>query len=68
MKLDDERPQVTLTFKNGKVLKETKGFKGGRCIEATKVIEEILKPTEQKVTFTDEYTSDDWKEERGLLA
>jgi ribosomal protein L7/L12 len=69
MNLEEEiRPQVILTFKKGKVIKETKGFKGQSCVEATKIIQEILKPTEEKVTFKDEYMSQDWKEEKGLIA
>jgi hypothetical protein len=66
--LNDSKPTVTLTFKGDQVIKETKGFKGGRCVEATKFIEELLKPTEQKVEFTNEYNDTDAKEERGLIA
>lgn len=48
-------PKVTLTFKNGKVEEKTEGFKGGRCIEASKFVQEILKPTSQDVQYTDEF-------------
>jgi hypothetical protein len=66
--LNDSKPTVTLTFKGDQVIKETKGFKGGRCVEATKFIERLLKPTEQKVEFTNEYNDTDFKEEKGLIA
>ena len=64
---NNERPEVIITFKGDKVIKETKGFQGGQCVEATKFIEELLKPTEQKLTFKAEYT-DSIRPERGLLA
>jgi hypothetical protein len=60
-------PKVTLTFKNGKVEEKTEGFKGGRCIEASKFVQEILKPTDQNVEYTDEYYAKP-DEEDGLLA
>ena len=63
-----DQPEVIITFKDGKVIKETKGFKGGKCVEATKFIEELLKPTESKLTFKAEYTDDNNRTERGLLA
>jgi hypothetical protein len=63
----NEKPEVIITFKGDKVIKETKGFKGSQCVEATKFIEELLKPTEQKLTFKAEYT-DNVRTERGLLA
>ena len=37
----NEQPEVIITFKGDKVIKETKGFKGGKCVEATKFIEEL---------------------------
>jgi hypothetical protein len=64
----ESKPKVTLTFKGDKVEKKTEGFKGGQCVEATKFIEELLKPTEQKVEFTAEYTEMDTNSEDRLIA
>ena len=65
---NNEQPEVILTFKGDKVLKETKGFKGGKCVEATKFIEELLKPTDSKITFKAEYLDDNNRTEQELLA
>lgn len=63
-----EQPTVILTFKGDKVIKETKGFTGGKCVEATKFIDDLLKPTATNVTFKEEYYHRDTKSNDGLLA
>jgi hypothetical protein len=66
--LNDHEPEIRVTLKQGKVFKETFGFHGGSCVDASKFIEDILKPTEQKVEFKAEYLQGDNRTERGLIA
>jgi hypothetical protein len=37
-------------------------------VEATNFIEELLKPTDSKITFKPEYLDDNNRTERGLIA
>jgi hypothetical protein len=69
IELNEQKPTVILTFKGDQVIKETKGFKGGKCIEATKFINDLLKPTKSEVKLTAEYHDEDFhRENDGLLA
>ena len=64
----DKTPMVILTFKGDEVIKETKGFKGKQCIAATKIVQDILKPTSESIKYTVEYNDDNFKKNDGLTA
>jgi hypothetical protein len=63
-----EKPTVILTFKGDEVIKETRGFKGKQCVAATKLVQEILKPTAESIKYTAEYNDDNFKSNDGLKA
>ena len=61
-------PEIILTFDEGKVIKETVGFEGKSCTEATAFIEAMFKARNQKITFKPEYLRGGGKTERKLTA
>jgi hypothetical protein len=64
----EQIPTVILTFKGDEVIKETKGFKGKQCVAATKIVQDILRPTSESIRYTAEYNEDNFKKNDGLTA
>ena len=52
-----DTPEVKITFEwDGETVnKETSGFKGKKCTEVTKFIEDALAGKDQKITYKSEY-------------